>query len=219
MTTAGALRLNGSLEGERTVPAQEEAVAHALETRPDLLTARAMELAAGAELKRAETEGKLDATLSGSYERNAFSIGLNGITDAGQAQPIQEVFHQLRVGLSLQLPVRNKNQGEIAAATAGIEAARRQREYAELIARREVASAYLARDKAQQSLELYRRGVLEQAEKNLSVIRRVYELGRNQLLDVISEQRRLIDLELGFTETLNRYYQANVRLRAAANLN
>jgi len=50
------------------------------------------------------------------------------------------------------------------------------------------------------------------------VIRRVYELGRNQLSDVIAEQRRFVDVENGYTEALSRYYQAAVRLRVAAAL-
>jgi cobalt-zinc-cadmium efflux system outer membrane protein len=50
------------------------------------------------------------------------------------------------------------------------------------------------------------------------VIRKTYELGRTQLLDVIAEQRRFIDVETGYTEVLNRSYQASVRVRTAAAL-
>jgi outer membrane protein TolC len=71
----------------------------------------------------------------------------------------------------------------------------------------------LARDKAQEGLRIYRDGVRGQASQNLDVIRRTYELGRTQLLDVIAEQRRFIDIEMGYTDALNRLYQATVRLR------
>jgi outer membrane protein, heavy metal efflux system len=71
----------------------------------------------------------------------------------------------------------------------------------------------LARDKAMESLRIFRDGVRGQASQNLDVVRRTYELGRTQLLDVIAEQRRFIDIEMGYTEVLNRYYQALVRLR------
>jgi outer membrane protein, heavy metal efflux system len=62
-------------------------------------------------------------------------------------------------------------------------------------------------------LRIYRERVREQASQNLEVVRRTYELGRTQLLDVIGEQRRFIDIEMGYTEALNRYYQAVVRQR------
>ncbi|MEZ5399449.1 MAG: TolC family protein [Bryobacteraceae bacterium] len=213
------LQLKGSLEFAPSVLTPAEAAAHVRDTRPDVLAARAMEAVAGAELKKAEAEGKLDATLSAAYQRADSGFGLRGLSEAGDLRRIQEVFHQLSVGVSIALPVRNRNQGAMAAAAAGVTAARRRRDYAELIARREIAAAFLARDKAREGLEIYRAGVLQQARKNLTVIRRVQELGRTQLLDVIAEQRRLIDVEMGYTEALSRYYQADVRLRIAASVN
>jgi cobalt-zinc-cadmium efflux system outer membrane protein len=212
------LRLRGSLETEPPAIAQEEAVARALETRPDVLAARAMEAAAAARLKQAETEGRPDATVSANYQRSDSGFDVNGFTSTGQLRRVQGIFHLFTVGVSVSWPVRNRNQGAVAAAAAELEAARRRREYAELIARREVAAAFLARAKAAESLDVYRQGVRGQAQQNLAVIRRVYELGRSQLLDVIGEQRRFIDVELGYTEALNRHYQAAARLRAAANL-
>ncbi len=43
-------------------------------------------------------------------------------------------------------------------------------------------------------------GVLEQSRRNLSVIRQAYELGQLRLLDVLNEQRRLLEAELGFID-------------------
>lgn len=212
------LRLRGALEAAAPALAENEAVARALATRPDLLWARALEQEAAAKVNQAETEGRLDATVSASYGRSDQGFGLNGLTPAGQLQRIQGIFHTATVGLSISLPLRNRNQGAIASAIAQMESARRTRAYAELIAKREVAAAFLAHRKATESLNIYHQGVRGQARQNLAVIRRVYELGRNQLLDVIAEQRRLIDVEMGYTESLNRQYQSVVRLRAAANL-
>jgi cobalt-zinc-cadmium efflux system outer membrane protein len=212
------LRLRGALEADASTVSEDEAVSRALATRPDLLWARALVQQAAAKVKQAETEGRPDATVSASYERRDQGFGLNGLTPAGQLQRIQGIFHLATVGLSISLPVRNRNQGAVAAAIAQKEAAERTREYAELIAKREVAAAFLAQRTAGESLNIYRQGVRDQARQNLAVVRRAYELGRNQLLDVIAEQRRLIDVEMGYTEALNRQYQAAVQLRAAANL-
>ncbi len=201
------LRISGSLEA---VPITGES---SIETRPDLLVARAVEQVAAARLRQAETEARPDASVSFNYQRMDSSFNVNGFNAAGQPRPVQGVFHYLVAGVSINLPTRNKNQGAIETAVAQGQEAKRRREYAELIAAREVAAAALARDKALESLRIFRDGVRGQAAQNLDVVRRTYELGRTQLLDVISEQRRFIDIEMGYTDVLNRYYQALVRVR------
>ena len=138
---------------------------------------------------------------------------MNGLNAAGQLRPVQGIFHFFAVGVSISLPVRNKNQGAIETAVAQLDEAKRRREYAELIVAREVAAALLARKNAQEGLRIFRDGVRGQASENLEVVRRTYELGRTQLLDVIAEQRRFIDIEMGYTEALSRNYQAAVRVR------
>ena len=212
------LRLKGTLEPASTLVTRDGAVKRALESRPDLRSAREAERVANAKLKQAQTEGRMDASLSGTYQRMDSSFDLNGLTATGQLSRIQGIFHLATIGVSITLPTRNRNEGAVVIAFAEIEAAKRRREYAELVVSREVAAAFLQQAKAKESLDIYSRGVRDQAQQNLTVIRRVYELGRNQLLDVIAEQRRLIEIETGYTEALNRYYQASVRLRIVAGL-
>ncbi len=210
------LRLNGTLEAEALALDQDASLKAALESRPDLLSARAAERVADARLKLARTDARPDASISANYLRMDSRFDLNGLTATGQLRPVQGIFHYASVGFSVSLPVRNRNQGAIATAVAELEETKRRREYAELIAAREIAAGFLAREKAKESLDIYRVGVRERAGQNLEVIRRTYELGRTQLLDVIAEQRRFIDIEMGYTDTLNRYYQASVRVQAAA---
>ena len=206
------LRLKGSLEG--VVPDRDIAVQQVLETRPDLLAARAAEQVATARLRQAETEGRADASISANYQRMDSGFDVNGLNAAGQLRPVQGIFHYLGVGVSINLPVRNRNQGAIETAVAQLAEAKQRREYAELIVTREVAAALLAREKAQEVLRIFREGVRGRANQNLEVVRKTYELGRTQLLDVIAEQRRFIDIEMGYTEALSRNYQAAVRVRA-----
>jgi len=205
------LRLKGSLEA--AFADQDIAIKRVLDTRPDLLATRAAEQVASAKLRQAETDARPDASISATYQRMDSSFNLNGLNAAGQPRPIQGIFHFLAIGVSINLPVRNKNQGAIETAVAQMDEAKRRREYAELVATREVAAALLALEKAQEGLRIYRDGVRGQASQNLDVIRKTYELGRTQLLDVIAEQRRFIDIETGYTEALSRYYQAAVRVR------
>jgi len=212
------LQLRGSLESQPLELTQDAAIQRALVARPDLLVARAAEEVASARLKQAQTEGKADASISANYQRMDSSFDINGLNDAGQPRPIQGVFHSIGAGVSISLPVRNRNEGAIQTAVAQMEEARRRREYMELIVTREVLAAFLVQSKAKESLDIYSRGVRDQASQNLDVIRKTYQLGRTQLLDVIAEQRRFIDVETGYTEALNRSYQASVRVRTAAAL-
>ena len=140
---------------------------------------------------------------------------LNGLTDRGGTRPIQDVFHYLGGGVTITLPVRNRNQGNVAAAVAEAQGAERKRESVELMIRQEVAAAFTQLEAAQRSLEIYRRGVLDVARRNLDVVRRTYELGRTPLLEVIAEQRRYIDIETGYTESLKLVYDAAVEIERA----
>ena len=53
------------------------------------------------------------------------------------------------------------------------------------------------------------------ARRNLDVVRQSYELGRGSLLDVIAKQRRLIDVETGYTDALKQVYDAAVDVERA----
>ncbi|MEP7354916.1 MAG: TolC family protein [Acidobacteriota bacterium] len=218
MKSQEIFHIKGTLEPEAVTITQEEALKHALETRPDLLAARAGEQVASARLKQAQTEARPDASVSASYQRMNSSFAQNGLTASGQVQPIQGVFHFLSMGVSITLPVRNRNEGAIETAVAEVEQAKQRREYAELIATREIAAAFLVQAKARESLQIYSDGVRGQAAQNLEVIRKVNELGRTPLQDVIAGQRRFVEIETGYTDVLNRNYQASVRLRTATGL-
>src|SRR5205807_2297615 len=147
---------------------------------------------ARAKTRKEEAEGRWDASVNVGYQRQDFGFNLNGLTNSGAARPIQDVFHYFGAGVSIMLPVRNRNQGNIAAAVAETQAAERRVEFAELLVRQEVAAALAQYAAARRSLEIYGRGVRDVAARNLDVVRQSYALGRGSLLDVIAEQRRYI---------------------------
>jgi len=199
------------------LPPVADATERALRERPDLVALRATERLASARIEQARTEGRLDASVSAGYQRMNSSFMLFGINDKGQLQPIQDVFHFLKFGISLDLPVRNKNQGAIEAAVAESEATKQRREFAELTVRREVASAYAQYDRAVRAKEIFRLGVRDPARANLDVVRQTYELGSKTLIDYIGEQRRYIELENDFIDAQLAVYNARVEiLRATA---
>ena len=210
------LRLRGDLDHLiEPVPSAVVAKDIALRERPDLRAARALEDLAEARIVQARSQGRLDASLTGKYELMNFGFPQQGFNSNGELVPIQGRFHSLAVGVTLDLPVRNRNQGTIAAAVAEKSAATQRREFAELTVEREVASALARYQSAARAAEIYRVGVQGQANANLDVIRQTYELGSKTLLDVIAEQRRFIETQTGYIEALVNTYQARVEIERA----
>ena len=212
------LRLRGDFDHLiEPLPALAIATEEALRTRPDVQAGRAMEDLASAQINQARALGRLDASLTGKYERLDSSFPQQGINRSGQLVAIQGVFNSVSAGIRLELPVRNKNQGAIAAAVAETEAAQRRREFMELTVRSEVATAFARYGRAARAVEICRVGVREQASSNLSAIWQTYELGSKTLLDYIAEQPRFIEIENGYVDTLLETYLARVEiLRTAA---
>jgi cobalt-zinc-cadmium efflux system outer membrane protein len=216
MSPEEPLRLRGDFANMiDPLPPIAEATQRAQAERPDVLAARAAEALAEAQVEQARAEGRPDADLTAGYQRMNTGFPVNGVTDAGQLRPVQDVFHYVTFGVSISLPLRNKNQGSIEAAAAGAEAARRRREFLELTVRREVAAGYARYEHAARAAEIYRVGVRGQADANLEVVRKTYELGSKTLLDYISEQRRFIELEGAYIDALLDTYRARVEIGRA----
>jgi cobalt-zinc-cadmium efflux system outer membrane protein len=207
------------LQGELATPAltvdRTLAVREALVARGDLEATRAEAAMAMAQIRKEQAEGRWDASINVGYQRQNVGFNLNGLTSSGALRPIQDVFHYFGGGVSITLPVRNRNQGNIAAAQATARAAEQRVEAAALAVRQEVQSALLQFEAAQRSLRVYERGVRDTARRNLDVVRQTYQLGRTTLLDVIAEQRRYIDVENGYTEALKQVYDAAVDVQRA----
>jgi len=212
MAPDAPLALRGDLAPSEPLPITYEAVRQALTARPDLEAARADVAMGAAKIRKERAEGRWDASVNVGYQRQDFGFDLNGITSTGGTRPIQDVFHYFGAGVSIMLPVRNRNQGNIAAASAEAQAAERRLQFAELTVRQEVAAALAQYEAARRSLEIYERGVRDIATRNLSVVRQTYALGRGTLLDVIAEQRRYIDIENGYTDALRQVYDARVEI-------
>jgi cobalt-zinc-cadmium efflux system outer membrane protein len=192
-----------------------EGLTQALAARSDLLVARAEVAMAEAMIQKEKAEGRWDASVNVGYMRQDFGYDLRGITASGSTQPIQDVFHYVGAGVSITLPVRNQNQGNIAAALASTSAAQRRLALVTLTIRQEVTAAFAQYEAAQRALDIYTQGVREVARQNLDVVRQTYTLGRATLLDVIAEQRRYIDIEMGYTEAVKQTYDAVVDIERA----
>lgn len=188
----------------------------ATQVRPDLLAARMLEQQTMAEVNLAKAQGTPDVTASASYaHRNTQFDNQYGLTASGARTLLQDRDNVLSVGLSVPLFTKKHNQGNIEAAVSRQSAARLRREYLERTVPLEVAAAYKRFTAATQALDLYRSGVVQQSEKNLEVVRQAYALGQLRSLDVLAEQRRVLDTEMAYVDAETELAEAHAELSRA----
>jgi outer membrane protein, heavy metal efflux system len=212
------LDLVGDLAAPEAVADQAEAARRAAQERPDLAVARGEAAAAVARIRKEEADGRWDASVNVGYQRQQMGFGVMGITRTGSMREVEDTFHYFGGGFTITLPVRNRNEGNIAAARAEATAAERRRDLLDLTVRQEIAAAYAQHAGTRRGVELYERGVLQVARRNFETIRQAYELGRGSLLDVIAEQRRYIEIEAGYTDALKQLYDAVAEVERATGL-
>ena len=173
----------------------------ALENRADLKTARLEEEQEAAGIALAKAEAKPDVTLSAGYTRQDSQFdGLFGLNSSGALSLLLEQNDILNFGVSIPLRTSRSGAGNVQAATARTSGARLRREYLERNISLEVEAAYQRWHTASESLQMLQNGVLDPSTSNLSVIREAYKLGQLRLLDVLNEQRRLVDTQLSYID-------------------
>jgi len=204
---------------ERLAPAEPygaRAVTQVVAGRSDVREARSNVRAAEARVDLARREGRFDMSLFGSYLRMDAGFPQLGLTPAGTLAPIRDVFHYAAAGTTITLPLLNRRQGDIAAAQARQTSAATLLHAAELRARTDVAAAIADDERAQAALAIYSSTVRTLARQNLDIVRQTYDLGRGTINDVILEERRYLELERAYTDTLKRAFDARTALQRAA---
>jgi outer membrane protein, heavy metal efflux system len=173
----------------------------ALANRGDLKTARLEEEQEAAGIDLAKAEAKPDVTISAGYARqdNQFD-GLFGFNNSGVLSPLRDRDNILTFGVSIPLRTSRSGAGNVQAAAARTAGARLRREYLERNIPLEVEAAYQRWHTASESLQILQSGVLDPSTSNLSIIREAYKLGQLRLLDVLNEQRRLVDTQLAYID-------------------
>ena len=173
----------------------------ALEMRPDLLAAQTLTSQSAAELAFAEAQGSPDLTLSAQYARRyaQFEDPIR-TTASGSPLLLKDRDHILTLGISIPLQTRKRNTGNIEAAVARQNAAKLRMQQLEITIPLDVQIAWERYQTARSAAAILNRGVLDESEKNLSVIRQAYNLGQLRLLDVLNEQRRLLETEMTYID-------------------
>ncbi len=210
------LRLKETLED---VVIRESAVqvpaAAAAEQRPDVREAQSRIDVSDAKIDRATRDGRFDVNLFGGYMRMDSAFPQLGLSPTGTPEPIRGLFHYVTGGATVTLPVLNGNQGDIAAARAERAGAVAAHEAARLSADTEIASARAGDRRAQEAVRVYSGDVRTLARQNLNVVRQSYDLGSTTIFEVLAEQKRFLEQERAYTETLRLAYEARTALKRA----
>ena len=187
----------------------EAAVDIALRSRPDLQLARIEERLAEAGLRLARAQATPDVTAFTKYSttRSTFDNTPVGV--------LRDQDKLVTFGVSVSIPFFNQNQGAKAEAAVAIAQARHRREFAEARVRTEVQSAYLRYQAAQSALATFEQDVLARSAENVRAVRGAYELGAFRVTELLAEQRRFVDLQREYTETLTERYRALADLWSA----
>jgi cobalt-zinc-cadmium efflux system outer membrane protein len=206
-----SLRLGEDLASPSFSPpaSVDAAVDIALRTRPDLRLARLVEEVAQAGLRLARAQATPDVTAFSKYTMN------RSIFDNTPVGVLRDRDRLLSFGVSISIPVFNKNQGAKAEAEAVILQARRRREFAEAVVRSEVAAAYSRYQAARSAMDTLREGVLARSQQNIRSVRGAYEIGAFRVTDLLVEQRRYIDSQREFIEAMAEHYRALADLQTA----
>lgn len=209
------LTLQGDLRAPQASATLADALSRAIASRPDLAAVRLEESLRDAETRAAKAEAVPNLVGTTRYTRTNSRSDQFGLNGAGAPAPIRDTDNILTAGISIILPLRNRNQGNIQAAEARTQSARLRRQYLEQVVRQEVTAAFGRFAAARRSLEIFDKTVLDRAQQNVQTIRAAYNVGELRLFDVLNEQRRLVDTQRAYTDVLREYFLSVVELERA----
>lgn len=187
----------------------EDAVRRALANRPDIAAARANERAAEATLRLARAGAIPDVTPFGRFSSSSSAF------DETPVGKLTDRSKSIGFGVSITLPIFNRNQGARAEASAAVTQAQRERQYLETTVRAEVESALRRLQSTDAALSTFESGVISRSSENLKTLRAAYQLGEYRITDLIAEQRRVVDAEREYTDLLAERYRAAIDLQLA----
>jgi cobalt-zinc-cadmium efflux system outer membrane protein len=187
----------------------------AAQERSDVEAVKARVQVAEAQIARAEREGRVDMNLFGMYMRTDAAFPQQAIGTAGGLEPIRGVFHYVAAGVIVNVPLRDRKQGDIAAAQAKRAGAAAELDATRLTAQAEIAAARVRVERARQAVSVFTSETRDLARQNLNVVGQTYALGRATVFDVLTEERRLLEVERGYTDALREAYEARQALGRA----
>ena len=174
----------------------EDFEAKAMQNRPDLRAAQQGIAVANSQYQLQKAIGKRDVTGQISYTHIQYSdISLFG---------------------QMQLPIFDRNQGEIARAAYAIAQAQEQQKSAQGQVLTDVRDAFENLRSNDGIVTLYRTGYLDEAQQDRDISEYAYRHGAASLLDFLDAERSYRSVQLGYRQALSSYLLAVEQLREAA---
>jgi len=165
-------------------------------SRPDLAAARQGIIAARSQESLAHANGKRDLDVSFNYSH---------VADINSG-----AFF-----FNMQIPVFDRNQGEIARTRAAITQSQELAAEANEQVMSDVLSAYESVHTNDQIINLYRSGYLDQTTQSRDISQYAYQRGATSLLDFLDAQRSYRANQLSYRQALAAYMVALEQLREA----
>ena len=175
---------------------QEDLQLRALKLRPDLMAAQQGVTAAQSQFQLAKANGKRNLTTMFDYTHVA-AVNSAGFT------------------LNIEIPIFDRNQGEIARTHYAINQAQETSTGASETVMTDVANAFQGVKTSAQVVELYTSGYLKQAEDSRDISEYAYKRGAATLLDFLDAERSYRSTQLAYRQALATYMLAIETLRQA----
>src|SRR5579863_6237376 len=174
----------------------EDLQAKALKQRPDFQAAVLGVTAAQSQIRLAKANGKVD--VNGTFDYTHTS-----------GQNTASIF------ASFELPIFNRNQGEIARTGYALTQAQEQQQAASDTVLSDVANAYEALRSNDEVVQLYSSGYLKQAQESRDISEYAYKRGAASLLDFLDAERSYRAAQLAYRQALASYMTALEQLKEA----
>lgn len=185
----------------------------ALRERADLRAARIGEELGTARINLARANAVPNVSAAVRFSRNKGIVDLPGAVNGSDLAT--DLDNELTFGVSIDIPIFNRNQGEIASATGERLQATRQREFLESTIKRDVAVAFRKYRAASEALVLSTTQIIPRSEANLQTVRAAYGAGEFSIFEVVNEQRRLTESVTTLNQVTRDYYNALTELETA----
>jgi len=178
-------------------------------TRPDLKALEYEKSRGDADIVLAEAEAIPNLTAGLAVMRDATAIEVGGIEG-------KDTAYTIGFKLSMPIPVFDRNQAGVQAATARRSSAESRLSAAVKAVELEVEMAYASFLSADKILSLYRTSIIPQLEENLKLTQEAYRLGEVGILNVIQEQKNFFEVNDGYLLALHGRKISLVKLESAA---
>jgi cobalt-zinc-cadmium efflux system outer membrane protein len=186
----------GDLAYQPLKATEEDLQMKALTNRPDFRAAELGVTAAQSQISLAKANSKVD--INGTYDFTHVS-----------GENTASIF------VNFELPIFNRNQGEIARTGYALTQAQEQQQSASDTVLSDVANAFEAVRSNEEVVQLYTSGYLKQAQDSRDISEYAYKRGAASLLDFLDAERSYRSVQLAYRQALASYMTALEQLKEA----